>query len=403
MKIVNGKYNEAVVFTDQAEDSALSQIRSLCDQEYVAGSRIRIMPDCHAGAGCTVGTTMTITDKVVPNLVGVDIGCGMEVVKISQKHLELQKLDKVIQAKIPSGFQIRDTPHPLAEEAELEKLRCLEKANINISRAQRSIGTLGGGNHFIEVDADEEGSLYVVIHTGSRHLGVEVAQYYQELGWRELNGQGDEAVSRLIEEYKAAGREKETKKALKELKNQRLTEIPRSLAYVTGRTFDDYLHDMKIVQQFADFNRQAIFSTLKKEMKLRIVDRFTCTHNYLDTENMILRKGAVSARRGEKLVIPINMRDGSLLCVGKGNADWNHSAPHGAGRLMSRADAKNSFTLSEFKKQMKGVYSTSVRKDTLDECPMAYKRMEDIVENIADTAEILRVIRPIYNFKAGEE
>ncbi|MCI8664068.1 MAG: RtcB family protein [Hungatella sp.] len=403
MKLVEGRYNTAKVYTEVVEDVALTQIRTLCDQEYTKGLRIRIMPDVHAGAGCTIGTTMTIRDAVVPNLVGVDIGCGMETIRLKNRHLELGKLDKLIYEKIPSGFQIREKEHGLNEEIDLTELKCLKAAKINMDRAVRSLGTLGGGNHFIEVDRDDEGELYLVIHSGSRHLGLEVANFYQEQAWQSLNGHSPADVKGLIEEYKAAGREKEIQKAVEKLKSQVRTEIPRTLAYCQGELLKDYIHDMKLVQRFAMLNRKAMAQELIKGMKLKVEEEFTTVHNYIDTDDMILRKGAVSAKKGEKLLIPINMRDGSLICVGKGNEDWNFSAPHGAGRLMSRRKAKESYTVSEFKKQMAGIFTTSVNAQTLDECPMAYKGMEDIVENIGDTAEIVKVIRPVYNFKAGEE
>lgn len=372
--IIEGTYNTAVVYTDTLEETAEKQIKELCNQEFTQGSKIRIMPDVHAGAGCTIGTTMTITDAIVPNLVGVDIGCGMETIKLRNKHIELQKLDKLIQQKIPSGFEIRDTPHKYNDEINLSRLRCLKEARLNINRAEKSIGTLGGGNHFIEVGKDEEGYLYLVIHSGSRHLGVEVAGYYQDLAYKTLNGNV----------------------------KQTQTNIPKALAYVTGGQMEDYLHDMAIVQTFATLNRKAMVNEIVKGMKLKIEDAFTTIHNYIDLDSMILRKGAVSAKQGERLLIPINMRDGSLICTGKGNPEWNNSAPHGAGRLMSRAAARNSFTVSDFKKEMKDIYTTSVGADTLDECPMAYKSMDHILNHIGDTADIVQVMKPIYNFKAGE-
>jgi tRNA-splicing ligase RtcB len=369
---LKGKYNEAKVFTDVVDEASISQIILLLNQEFTSGSKIRMMPDVHAGAGCTVGTTMTITDKAVPNLVGVDIGCGIETIRIKEKHMELQKLDKLIYERIPSGFSVREKTHRYFDSFPLEELFCYKK--INPLRAEKSLGTLGGGNHFIEADKDEEGNIYLVIHSGSRHLGLEVANYYQEEGYQALcpAPQGQ-------------------------------SKIPRTLAYVEGELFKNYLHDMKLVQRFAELNRQAMMDELVKGMKLHVVEQFTTVHNYIDTEAMVLRKGAVSAKAGETLLIPINMRDGSLICTGKGNDDWNQSAPHGAGRLMSRSAAKQSFTVSEFKKQMKGIFTTSVSQETLDECPMAYKGMEDIIGNIKETAEITRRLQPIYNFKAGKE
>lgn len=370
---LKGKYNEAKIFTDVVDEASISQVMLLLNQEFVAGSRIRLMPDIHAGAGCTIGTTMTIKDKIVPNLVGVDIGCGMEVIKVKEKHMELQKLDKLIYEKIPSGFSIREKAHRYIDDINLEELYCYPR--IDVRRAEKSLGTLGGGNHFIEADKDEEGNLYVVVHSGSRYLGLEVANYYQEEGYKSVNGSTE----------------------------QKRTNIPRQLAYVSGDLFRQYIHDMKIIQAYAMLNRQAMMDEIVKGMKLHVEEQFTTIHNYIDTDAMILRKGAVSAGDGEKLLIPINMRDGSLICTGKGNDDWNQSAPHGAGRLMSRSAAKENFTVSEFKKQMSGIYTTSVSKDTLDECPMAYKGMDDIVNNIGDTVRIDRVIKPVYNFKAGGE
>lgn len=359
------------------------------------------MPDIHAGAGCTIGTTMTISDKIVPNLVGVDIGCGMETVKIKEEHIELQKLDKLIYEKIPSGFDVREKTHRYFGEIDLKELCCYKR--INPLRAEKSLGTLGGGNHFIEADTDDEGNIYLVIHSGSRHLGLEVACFYQEEGYKELNSASKSEIESLISDLKAQGREKEIQKRLKKLNNVQRTSIPKSLAYVSGNLFDCYIHDMKIVQKYAELNRQAMTDEILKGMKLHEEESFTTVHNYIDTDSMILRKGAVSAQKGERLLIPINMRDGSLICIGKGNDDWNRSAPHGAGRLMSRSAAREAFTVSEFKNQMNGIYTSSVNKGTLDECPMAYKKIDDIIDNIADTADIEKIIKPIYNFKANGE
>lgn len=398
---IKGKYNTAKIFTDIVDQESIAQIMLLCNQEITSGSKIRIMPDIHAGAGCTVGTTMTITDKVIPNLVGVDIGCGMELIKIKEKHIELQKLDKLIYQKIPSGFSIREKAHPFIKQSSLNNLYCYKE--INMLRAEKSLGTLGGGNHFIEADKDEEGNIYIVIHSGSRHLGLEVANYYQREGYRQLNGSSKADIDALIQQLKAEGRDKEIQKSVAALKNVKRTHIPKDMAYVQGDLFDKYIHDMKIIQEFAMLNRKAMMDEIIRGMKLHVVDQFTTIHNYIDMEAMILRKGAVSAKKGEQLLIPINMRDGSLICVGKGNDEWNCSAPHGAGRLMSRSKARQSFTVSSFKSEMEGIYTTSVGKQTLDECPMAYKSMDDIVNNIGDTVEIETIIKPIYNFKAGEE
>lgn len=401
MKEIKGTYNTAKVFTDVIEDTAVNQINILCNQEFIKDSKIRIMPDVHAGSGCTIGMTMTITDKVVPNFVGVDIGCGMETIRIKNKHIELQKLDKIIYDRIPSGFNIREKPHRYNDDIDLLLLNCFD--HIHLDRAEKSIGTLGGGNHFIEADKDDEGNIYIVVHSGSRYLGLEVAKYYQEAGYKALNKGDKKDIDALILKYKSEGRKSEIQSALKNYKKQNFSEIPYVLSYVTGELFEKYIHDMQIVQRFAALNRKAIMDEIIKGMKLKVDEEFTTIHNYIDTESMILRKGAVSAKKGEKLLIPINMRDGSLICIGKGNEDWNCSAPHGAGRLMSRRQVKENFTVSDFKKQMKDIFTTSVNKETLDECPMAYKSIDDIVKNISPSVEILKTIKPIYNFKAGEE
>lgn len=397
---VQGKYNKAKIFTDVVDSTSIAQVLELCNQEFAEGSRIRMMPDIHAGAGCTIGTTMTITDKVVPNLVGVDISCGLETVRILEKSVDLQKLDQIIHEKIPSGFAIRNKAHDYLNRVNLNELCCV--SHVKMPRAEKSIGTLGGGNHFIEMDKDDDENLYLVIHSGSRHLGVEVANYYQEEGYKALNHADDATIRELVSRLKAEGREKQIEKEIKRVKNLKQTNIPKSLAYVSGELFEQYIHDMKIVQHYAMLNRQAMVDEIVRAMGFHVEEQFTTVHNYIDTEAMILRKGAVSAKAGKKLLIPINMRDGSLICVGKGNEDWNLSAPHGAGRLMSRAEAKRSFTVSEFEEQMTEVYTTSVNKSTLDECPMAYKDMQDILNNIGPTAEVVKIIRPIYNFKAGD-
>ena len=397
---IQGKFNTAKIFTDVMDNASIAQVQELCNQAFTAGSRIRLMPDIHAGKGCTIGTTMTITDKVVPNLTGVDIGCGMETTRIRESHMELQKLDKLIYEKIPSGFSIRDRAHRYLSQIDLNELCCAK--HVDLLRAEKSIGTLGGGNHFIEVDKDDEGNLYIVVHSGSRHLGVEVASYYQEAGYKVLNRTDDASIEAIIAQMKAEGREKEIQKTLKKLKNLKQTGIPKALAYVSGELFEQYLHDMKIVQRFAMLNRQAMVDEIVCGLGLHVEEQFTTVHNYIDTESMILRKGAVSARSGEKLLIPINMRDGSLICVGKGNEDWNFSAPHGAGRLMSRAEAKRRFDITGFRQEMDGIYTTSVNESTLDECPMAYKGMDDILSNIGPTVDVAKIIKPIYNFKAGE-
>ena len=397
---LQGKYASAKIFTDVVDQESISQVYNLLNQPYVQNSRIRMMPDIHAGAGCTIGTTMTIGDQICPNLVGVDIGCGMETVRIREDRLDLPKLDKVIRQQIPAGFAIRSKPHRFADNVDLLSLHCGE--HVQIEKAWLSIGTLGGGNHFIEADQDEDGQIYLVVHSGSRHLGLEIANYYQREGYRQLTTYTQEERNAIVAKLKAEGREKEIQKTLKKLKAKSCP-VPKPLAYVEGELLKQYLHDMHIAQEFALWNRKAMMDVILRSMKLHAEETFTTIHNYIDVKNRILRKGAVSAQKGEKLLIPINMRDGSLICIGRGNEDWNWSAPHGAGRLMSRSEAKELFTVSEYKKQMDGIYTTSVNRSTLDECPMAYKGMDDIVSNIGPTADIVSIIRPIYNFKAGED
>lgn len=366
---IKGTYGEVRVFSNELEQSAEGQIKALCEQPFITGSKIRIMPDVHAGKGCTIGTTMTIGDYVVPNLVGVDIGCGMLTVQLEEKRLNLPELDSFIRQNIPYGRDVRERSHRSHGRINIEDLRCYKR--VDTRRAKESLGTLGGGNHFIEVDKDEDGTLYLVIHTGSRNLGLRVAELYQKKA------------------YNAVGGRKQAK-------------IPYELAYLTGEEKDDYLYDMAFMQKFAELNRRIIKELILDGLKLHEADSFTTIHNYIDTDAMILRKGAVSAKKDERLLIPLNMRDGSLICTGLGNEDWNCSAPHGAGRRFSRRDAENSFTVSEFKKQMEGIFTTSVSQDTLDECPMAYKPMEEILQNIGETVRVERIIRPIYNFKASE-
>lgn len=407
MKDIKGKYNSAKVFTDNVDAKSLDQIKVLCDQAFTEGARIRLMPDVHAGAGCTIGTTMTITDKICPNLVGVDIGCGMETLMFyadspTSRNFDPEKLDKCIRGNIPSGFDIRKFKHKLVDEVEWGNVR----GKFDKDRAKLSLGTLGGGNHFIEADRDDEGNLYIVVHSGSRHAGLEIAHYYQEEAWKQLNQNREVDIVALIASLKEQGRQTEIQAALKKLKAQVKTDVPQELAYVSGQLFDDYINDMRIMQHFAMLNRKAMIDTIcvgLRTSKDEIADQFTTIHNYIDTDAMILRKGAVSAKAGEKLLIPMNMRDGSLICIGKGNEDWNYSAPHGAGRIMSRTQAKHQLQLDEFKTQMEGIYSTTVGLDTIDEAPMAYKPMEDILENIGPTADVIRVIKPIYNFKASDD
>lgn len=549
---LRGKYNNCKVFTDNIDNETISQLTALLNQESVKDSHIRIMSDVHAGKGCVIGTTMTLKDKVVPNLVGVDIGCfhgdtrvwvsagyyakikdlvgrnfltdsfdmdskcfvmnpatarktrenaklvevrygnfsvkctpdhkflvstndavyydsekteiiwveakdlkegmrlvaedshifvksveelsetadvycltvgdthnfaieggvivhncGMTAVKLKEKRIDLPKLDSVIRKYVPSGFEVHE--EPICNDSPIGDLRCAKY--VNLDRAMKSLGSLGGGNHFIEVDKDKEDNLWLVVHTGSRHLGIEVCDYYQNLGYTKLKervvgGTLKEKSEELIKRLKSEGREKEISKALSKLREEYHSthiDVPQALAYVEGKDFEDYLHDMNLVQQHAVANRMTIVRQIIKNMKLHVEDEFTTIHNYIDVEHMILRKGSVSAQKGERLLIPMNMRDGSLICIGKGNKDWNYSAPHGAGRLMSRSQAKESVSMREFKDSMKGIYTTSVNKGTIDESPMAYKPMQEIIDNIGDTVEILDVIKPIYNFKASEQ
>lgn len=397
---LQGKYAVAKVFTDVVDTESISQVINLLNQPYSENAHVRMMPDVHAGAGCTIGTTMIVKDKICPNLVGVDIGCGMETIKIKENHIEPQKLDIIIRDGIPSGFSIREKAHRFASEIDLTELCCAK--HVNIDRALYSIGTLGGGNHFIEADKDDDGNIYIVVHSGSRYLGLQIANYYQDAAYKALTSYSQEEIGIAIAQLKADGRQKEIQKVLKRLKSKHNL-VPKPLAYVEGELFDQYIHDMKIAQEYAELNRRAMMNVIVKGMGFHVVEQFTTIHNYIDVDNMILRKGAVSAQAGERLLIPINMRDGSLICTGKGNEDWNCSAPHGAGRLMSRSAAKETFTVSEFRRQMNGIYTTSVGRSTLDECPMAYKNMKDIVDNIGPTVEIDAIIKPIYNFKAGDE
>jgi len=395
MITLNGKYNTAKVFTDNIEETAISQVIELCNQEFCRDSTIRIMPDVHAGAGCTIGTTMTVTDKVVPNLVGVDIGCGMEVIILKEKEIDLEKLDGVIRNRIPSGFNVRETAHPLSQSINFQNIKCLK--HINLNRAILSIGTLGGGNHFIEVNKDDIGNLYLVIHSGSRNLGKQIAEYYQGIAYKELSNiaQQKQATIKILRQQ---GRESEIESELKKIQPAK---VNKELAYLQGDNFQNYINDMTIVQDYAECNRRAMASEIIAGIGCSAKDQFTTIHNYIEPGPMILRKGAISAKEGEMVIVPLNMRDGSIVAVGKGNADWNYSAPHGAGRLMSRSKAKKELHLEDFKESMKGIYTTSVNDSTLDECPMAYKPISDILDNVSDTIEVVNIIKPIYNFKSA--
>lgn len=384
------------VFAETFEYEAYDQVKALANYSPYADSTIRIMPDAHAGNGCTIGTTMTLHGKVTPNLVGVDIGCGMLVVELGSRiRPDFARLDASIKSGIPSGFGIHDSP--VVSFPMLDLLRCGK--SVDLSRAACSIGSLGGGNHFIELDVNEEtGKYYLVIHSGSRNLGVQVCKYYQDLAYKKLNETGA-AKNEIVRRLKAEGREKDIQAELKKFQKPPCN---KELAHLEGSDFDDYIADMRIVQRYASVNRSTMAGFILTAMGWNPKGLFETIHNYIDTDAMILRKGAVRADAGEKLIIPMNMRDGSLICIGKGNPDWNYSAPHGAGRLMSRAKAKETLSLDEFKRTMSGIYSTTVGKGTIDESPMAYKPMDEILRCIEPTAEIVDIIKPVYNFKAGE-
>ena len=396
-----GRYNTALCYTDRIDDIAREQLTAICDQEAFASSKIRIMPDVHAGKGATIGTTLTLTDKVVPSMVGVDIGCGMHTVYLGQVDIDLALLDEAAHY-IPSGKRVWEEAQ---EDFDLSALICYD-ALRDMGRLHRSLGTLGGGNHFIEVDEDDEGGRYLVVHSGSRNLGVQVAEFYQAAAV-DLNLGKDAYFAereRIIAEYKEQGRQGEIQDALKALEQEfeaKEPSMPRSLCYLEGKLMEDYLHDVDICQRFAKRSRELMAEILMERAGLTAEDSFLTIHNYVDIESMILRKGSVSAKAGEKLLIPINMRDGALICIGRGNEDWNCSAPHGAGRLMSRAAAMERLSMEEYQAQMAGIYTTCVNPYTLDESPMAYKSLDEIVGAIGPTAEIVKRIRPIYNFKAN--
>lgn len=376
MKIIEGAYASAKVFTVNNDMYALepyaeAQLKMLCDNEASKGCKIRVMPDVHPGKVGTIGLTMTVGERILPNLVGIDIGCGVTVAKLKQKKIEYQKLDTVIREHIPAGFAVRKKPHRFAAEFDSSALYCA--SSIRKEKAALSLGTLGGGNHFIELDNDGEGNLYAVIHSGSRHLGKEVTEYYLNEGQKQLKANG--------------------------------LDVPYELTWLEGDLKEQYLHDLQLVQDFAVLNREAILDELVSGMKWKVEESFRCIHNYVDDsgELPILRKGAISARANEPVIIPINMRDGLILGIGKGNVEWNYSAPHGAGRILRRDEVKNQYTVLQYKAEMKGIHSVSVSAATLDEAPFAYRKLNEIAEVIDDTVEIQSLIRPVYNFKAGGE
>lgn len=400
--IIQGKVATAIAYANVIEQEAIDQIRRMCDYDFTEGSTIRIMPDVHAGKGCTIGTTMTIRDKAVPNVVGVDIGCGMYTVKLNEREVDFARFDEAAHY-VPSGMNVWEGRKELFD---LEALRCF-RALKDTRRLQRSLGTLGGGNHFIEIDAAADGTKYLVIHSGSRNLGKQVAELYQNLAIDLNVGKDDYFRQRdqLIRTYKEQGRRSEIQTALKAMEREwkaKTPTIPPDLCYLYGAYLEDYLHDVEICQQFARRSRERMAEIILEKTGMSAISAFHTIHNYIDTREMILRKGAIAAHEGELVLIPINMRDGSVLARGKGNPDWNFSAPHGAGRVMSRTRARETLELDAYRKTMEGVYSTTVNEFTLDEAPMAYKSLEDIIGVIGEAVDIIEVLKPIYNFKASE-
>ena len=398
---IKGKVNTAICYAKVIEDEAIEQIRRMCNYDMTADSKIRIMPDVHAGKGCTIGTTMTIVDKAVPNVVGVDIGCGMYTVKLGKGDIDFKKVDEACHF-IPSG---RNVWEGRKERFDLTELRCYRELK-DTKRLGRSLGTLGGGNHFIEIDEASDGTKYLIIHSGSRNLGKQVAEIYQKLAINLDRGYGEyfEKRDEIIRTYKQQGRKKEIQNALRELHFQvyeKAPSMPEDLCYLSGKYLEDYLSDVEICQSFARRSREKMAEIILERTGMTGTEGFHTIHNYIDTEEMILRKGAIAAHKGEKVLIPINMRDGSVLAVGKGNPQWNYSAPHGAGRIMSRTKAKEALSMDEYKNAMAGVYTTSVNEKTLDEAPMAYKSLDDIIQVIRESVDIIDVMKPIYNFKAS--
>lgn len=397
---IRGKINTAVCYATNVESVAIEQIREMCSYEFTRDSKIRIMPDVHAGTGCTVGTTMTITDRAVPNVVGTDIGCGMYTVNLGSGDVDLAAFDGIVHL-LPAGNRIWDSTQ---EKFVLENLACYRELN-NIQRLKRSLGTLGGGNHFIEIDQASDGTKFLIIHSGSRSLGCQVSEFYQNLAIRLNYGYGDylDEKNEVIASYKKQGRRSELKDVIRKMKwdrGRQINKVPDEFCWLSGKYLDDYLHDVDICQKFAVRNREIMAEFLLKHAGLNGTDCFHTIHNYIDVDEKILRKGAIAAHKGEKVLIPINMRDGSILAVGRGNPDWNFSAPHGAGRLYSRSTAKNTITLDEYRESMKGIYTTSVNEFTLDEAPMAYKSIDDIIGTVSETVDLVEVLKPVYNFKA---
>lgn len=393
------------IFTNNIEDTAKEQIDLLLEQEAFKDCKIRIMPDVHAGAGCVIGFTGNLGDKVIPNIVGVDIGCGMLCVNLGNVELDLEELDNIIRNNIPSGMNVHESK---VAYYDFTQLYCYKELKNKDGWLEKSLGSLGGGNHFIEIDIDDNNNKYLVIHTGSRNLGKQVAEIYQKKAIEHCSYKKEmqEEKDKIIKEYKEQGREKEIQQALTEInvKYNGKTNLPKDLCYLEGKNREDYLHDMKLCQEFAYLNREWIYAEIISKMGLALCveDYFQCIHNYINFEDNIVRKGAISARKGERVIIPMNMRDGCIIGFGKGNEDWNYSAPHGAGRTMSRNMAREKLNIEEFKNSMEGIYTTSVNEETIDEAPMVYKPMEEILEYIKDTVEVEKIIKPIYNFKASE-
>lgn len=404
------------IFTKNIEQEAIDQIDELLNQEAFKNSKIRIMPDVHAGKGCVIGFTGDLGDKVIPNIVGVDIGCGMLCVELGNIDLDLEKLDKIIRQYVPSGFNVHNELDYVLVEYEqnykflkLDQLYCLKELKNKDNRLEKSLGTLGGGNHFIEVDADEDNTKYLVIHTGSRNLGKQVAEIYQNkaIEYCSYKEEIKKEINDTINLLKEQDKQQEIQQALIEIrkKYEGKTKLPKDLCYLEGQLREDYLHDMKICQEFASFNRKFIALEIMSHLGCVLNfpgNYFETIHNYISSEDNIVRKGAISAKKGEKVLIPMNMRDGCIIGIGKGNDDWNQSAPHGAGRIMSRIKAKETFNLDEYKESMKDIYTTSVNEETIDEAPFVYKPMREIINNIGDTVDITKIIKPIYNFKASD-
>lgn len=391
------------IFTSNIEDKAKEQIDLLLEQEAFKDCKIRIMPDVHAGAGCVIGFTGNLGDKVIPNIVGVDIGCGVLCVELGKIDINLEKLDKIIEQYIPSGMNVHGKK---VIDYDFRQLYCYNELKNKDGWLEKSLGSLGGGNHFIELDVDDENNKYLVIHTGSRNLGKQVAEIYQNkaIEYCSYKKESNDEKQRIIKEYKEQGREKEIQQKLIEIGNRYngKTKLPKDLCYLEGKDREDYLHDMKLCQEFAVLNRAYIAYKICKELSILCNNYFHTIHNYINFEDNIVRKGSISARKGEKVIIPMNMRDGCIIAIGKGNDDWNQSAPHGAGRIMSRMQAKEKFNLDEFKESMNGIYTTSVCDNTIDEAPFVYKPIQEIIDCIGDTVEIIKIIKPIYNFKAKD-